>query len=281
MPRACLAVAHVPRWFLFLPAVLAVSMAVVPPARSSDAVELASGWRTVPIRIDGNDEDWYGLTAPVEGKRFSLGLVNDSEAIYLCLLTKDRVLSTQILRQGLMVWLGPADGKKHSFGVHFPIDPRLQATREPSKWPGQRIPEGEPPPDDSGQGAVGILGPGKADPARVPMEEAGGIMARVAVRGDLLVFELKVPLKGSQPGTYAVAAAPGASLRLELQTPEWRGPMPLARGPIAIGAAGPSPGGRGFIGYPPVDGAMLKPMDVSLRVRLGTAPAKQEAGGSQ
>jgi hypothetical protein len=102
------------------------------------------------------------------------------------------------------------------------------------------------------------------------LDEAGGIQARLAVHGDVLVYEMKIPLRGSGSGPYTVSAEPGASLRLELQTPEWRGPMPIARGPIAFGVAAPAPGGRGVIGYPPIDSAMLKPMAVSATVRLAT-----------
>jgi hypothetical protein len=274
MPRTHPAAVRLPRWLLLVLSVLAVSWPVVSEARSTDTADISSAWRVQPIRIDGNDEDWYGLTSPVKGQRFAIGLLNDSEAIYLCLVTKDRVLTTQIERQGLMVWLDPTGAKKRSFGIQFPIDPRLEAMRDPGRRPRQVSPEGEPLPEDIGQGAVGILGSGKSGPKRVPMEEAGGIAARLAVHGDLLVYEMRIPLKGSQPGPYAVNAEPGSSLRLELQTPEWRGPMPIARGRIAIGAAGPGPGGRGMIGYPPIDGAVLKPMDATAIVRLATGAAR-------
>jgi hypothetical protein len=44
--------------------------------------------------------------------------------------------------------------------------------------------------------------------------------------------------------------------------------MPLARGPIAVGAAGPGPGGRMMVGYPPVDARMLKPMHAAMTLYL-------------
>jgi hypothetical protein len=270
MPCTCHAAGRRPRWFLFVLVGLALPLSAVSGARPTDVSDLSSAWRTQPIRIDGNDEDWHGLTNPVKGQRFAVGLLNDADALYFCLVTKDRVVSTQIERQGLMVWLDPAGSRKHAFGVQFPIDPRLQAMRDPARRPRPASPDAGSLPDDVGQGAVGILGPGKPDAKRVALDEAGGIQARVAVHGDVLVYEMKIPLKGSGPGPYTVSAEPGASLRLELQTPEWRGPMPIARGPIAFGVAGPAPGGRGVIGYPPIDGAMLKPMDVSATVRLAT-----------
>jgi hypothetical protein len=206
MPRAR---SSSPRRPLSIPVLLAVVLAalVVPLAGRATDLRLASAWRGEPIRIDGNDEEWRGRTAPVEGKRFALGLQNDADAIYLCLTTNDRVLATQIARQGLMVWFdpGPERPKKHVFGLHFPIDSRLAAMRDPAdRWPrdGGDVSE-------ASQAAVGILRPGKDDPLRVPLDEAGGIVARAAFHGALLVYEVKVPLKGTGAGPYAVAANPG------------------------------------------------------------------------
>jgi hypothetical protein len=246
-----------------------VSAAAVP--RASDLLDVASAWRGQPIRIDGNDEDWHGLTAPVRGQRFALGLLNDADAVYLCLLSRDRVVSTQIERQGLMVWLDPAGARKHVFGVQFPVDPRLQAMRGASRPPRSGANRGDPGPEAAGQDAVGILGPGKTGATRVALEEAGGIEARLGRHGDLLVYEMKIPLRGGDRGPYVVDAEPGGRFRLELQTPEWRGPMPVARGPIAFGAAGPGPAGRGMIVSPPIDGAMLRPTDASMTVQLAAA----------
>jgi hypothetical protein len=179
------------------------------------------------------------------------------------------VLATQIARQGLMVWLdpGPDRPKKHTFGVHFPIDPRLAIERDSgARWPRDGAMTSE-----RDQGAVGILGPGKDDPTRVPMQLAGGIQAAAAFHGEVLVYELRVPLKGAPDAPYAAAVQPGSTLRLQVQTPEWRGPLPPSRGPIGFGAAASSPGGRGVVGFPSVDATYLKQTDVKAAVRLASA----------
>ena len=204
---------------------------------------------------------------PVEKQRFSVGLQNDAEALYLCVTTRDRVLATQIARQGLMVWLDPGSEKpkKHVFGIHFPIDSRLSLRKDQGgRWP----PDGGVV-HDWDQGAVGILGPRKDQPERVIIEQAGGILARAASRGESLVYEMKVPFKRAG-APYALAAEPGGTFRLELETPEWRGPLPPSRGPIGIGAAASAPGGRGVIGYPSIDATYLKQTDVKAVVRLAS-----------
>lgn len=253
-----------------VPAILALAavVLVVPLSGRGGDIRLSSDWRRDPVRIDGNDEEWRGRTVPLEKQRFALGLQNDGEALYLCLTTRDRVLATQIARQGLMVWLDPGTQrpKKHQFGVHFPIDPRLAAARETGgRWPRDGADTSE-----WTQAAVGILGPGKDDAKRVPILDAGGILGSAVFHGDVLVYELKVPFKGDAAPLYGLAAEPGGSFRLEIETPEWRGPLPPSRGPIGIGAAASAPGGRGVIGYPSVDATYLKQTDVKALVQLAS-----------
>jgi hypothetical protein len=269
MPRSRPAASHRTAWVsILLPAVIAAASLSL---RAADTIELTSAWRTEPIRIDGDSEDWYGRLQAVRGQRFSVGLANDADALYFCLVTTDRVLAQQITRQGLMIWLDPSDAKakKHVFGVHFPIDPRLVAMRDPATIY-SREPSAGYVPGDEGQSGVGILS-GKGDAKRIPIEESGGIQARLSVHGEALVYELKVPLKGGAgAGSYFVNAVPGATVRFGLQTPEWRGPLPPQRGPVGVGVAVSAPGGRGVVGYPAMDATLLKPMELKASLRLAS-----------
>jgi hypothetical protein len=269
MPRLRSVSVRRARWMvLFVVALVASGFAL----SAADRLDLASTWRAEPIRIDGIAEDWQGRLHAVKGQRFSLGLENDADALYMCLVTTHRVLSQQIARQGLKVWLDPAttNPKKHTFGVHFPIDPRLVAMRDPAAIY-SRDPSVGVVPGSGAQSAIGILS-AKGDARRIELDPAGGIEARVGVRGDVLVFELKVPLKqAGEARPYAVDGAPGATVRFELETPEWRGPLPPQQGPIGLGIAVPAPGGRGMMGYPAMDATLLKPMEMKATLRLAAA----------
>jgi hypothetical protein len=247
--------------------------------------EMASPWRDRDIRIDGADDEWVDLTSPVSKQRFTVGFVNDGDSLYFCLVTRDRVTRTQILRQGLIVWLDPVDGKKKTFGIHFPLGfganvqgrPRGQV---PDAAGGQTASNRERPPDDvslGAQDAVEILGPGRRDVRRLPFSEAGGIEVRVGIHDVLLTYEMKVPFLRTDIGPYGVRAEPGSVVRAELQTAEWRGPAPITQAPGGIGVGvgvGGGPGG-GII-YPPVDAALLRPMDVATRVRLASGPGRRQ-----
>jgi len=229
--------------------------------------EWTSAWRDRDIRIDGHDEEWRDLMRPVDGQKFSVAVLNDAAAVFFCLVSNERVTSTQISRQGLVLWFSRPDDKKHGFGVHFPLE-GVRTPMRPDSAPGQEPPDEAP---GTGQQALAILGPGKQDSTKMPMDQAGGIVARMGVRGDLLVYEIKVPLKSSAPGPYGLNVEPGGSTRLEISTPEWRGAVPGVRGPGGIRIGG-GIGSRGMM-YPPVDAALLRPLELATTLRLATAPA--------
>jgi hypothetical protein len=235
-------------------------------------VAFDSVWRSDrPIRVDGSDGDWRGLTAPVKGEHFSVGFANDADALYVCLETTDRVLATQITQQGLILWFERA-GDKSRYGLRYPVPgtrivpgPGLGDTSEPGG--SQQV---VPQPPDSGQGQVEVLGPGKRDTRQVTMDEGLGIEARVGIHGKLLVCELRLPLRPQAGSAFALDADANSRLRVELQTGEWRGPLPLGHGPFGIGIGVGVAGPGGGIAYPGAQTAVLRPLDVVGELRLAT-----------
>ena len=241
------------------------------------ALDWASQWRDRDITIDGADPDWDGLTLPVKGQHFSLGVANDGEAIYLCLPTKDRTTKALIARGGLIVWFERTKGKKSPFGVHFPVGLRPEVMdygRGRGTSPGQQKPpesDERTPPEVThvgGQDEIEILGPKKDDVMPMPIDRSG-IVARIGVHEDLLVFELKVPFKKGQEPLFGIAGEPGEELRVEVRTPEWRGPLPMQRSPVNVVIGGGGMRGGGAVGWPSSwDTALLKPVEFTMNLRL-------------
>lgn len=261
--------------YMSLLAVVLVACAVVAAA---DA-ERASLWRDRQVVVDGSDAEWEGLTLPVKGEHFSLGLVNDGQSLYLCLPTKDLSTRTQIAREGLAIWIDKAGGKKNNFGIHFPIGLRPGGAGFPRPPERDRKPSEEPKEEKpiGGQDEIAILGPGLREAQVVLLNQAGGIEARVAIHDDLLVYELKVPLRRDELSPFAPELKPGDMVRLTLETPS----LPTARAPLAPGPGGViitrGPGGWGGgvrVGGAVMPGNMRKPVDVTMNVRLASSPSK-------
>ncbi len=232
----------------------------------------ASSWRDNDIRIDGSDEEWKGEELPVKGQHFSLGIANDGEWLYLCLPTKDSGTKAMIERAGLVIWVDPEGGKKQRFGVHFPVPnpPGTRPRREVPPPPGSAPAEGQPQ-EVGGQEQVGVLGPGKNDAQLVAIDEAGGIEAKVGVHGDLMVYEVKLPLARSGDHPYAPNVGPGQRVRLEIETAPMRANMAtMPPGPPPAGRPwGPAWGGITIGGRKPV---FAVPFDVTMNVQLAKEP---------
>jgi hypothetical protein len=74
----------------------------------SSALELSSVWRDREIRVDGSDAEWQGATAYIKGTNVSLGIRNDSEYLYTCVIAMDRQVKMQMMASGFTVWFDPA-----------------------------------------------------------------------------------------------------------------------------------------------------------------------------
>ena len=112
-------------------ALCAATPLVIGASGAPASPDLMATWRDRELRIDGNDEDWRDLLRPVQGQKFSVAVVNDNEALYFCLVSKDRVTATQIEQQGLMLWFPKSGDKKRGAGVRFPVD-RVRTPMRPA-----------------------------------------------------------------------------------------------------------------------------------------------------
>jgi hypothetical protein len=215
---------------------------------AADKYAFVSEWRTQTIRVDGKDEEWRPILEPVKDQHFSVAFLNDEEALYFCLVSADEKTIRQIALTGLTVWLDPeGGGKKKTFGVRYRLNPspRLE-----------------------------VVGPGGKE-ARQVSDGSGGYEARMESRPDLLVYELRVPLRKTETTPLAPDVDAGAAMRVTLETPEWRGPLPPAgRGRVRVGVGVGGPYGGIF--YPGLDTSLLKPISVAgtLRLAAATAPSK-------
>jgi hypothetical protein len=235
-----------PRQSAFFALLMLLAAAAI-PLTAADKHEFAGGWRTQTIRVDGNDEEWRAILEPVEDEHLSVAFLNDEEALYFCLVTADGKTIRHISLTGLTVWLDPAGaGKKKTFGVRYRLNPSP---------------------------LLEVLGPGSKD-ARQVSDGSDGFAGRMEVRPDLLVYELRVPLRKSEAVPLAPDVDAGAAMRVTLETPDWRGPLPPVGGGgrvrVGVGVGG---GPYGGIYYPGVDTSLLKPISVAGPLRLATPPS--------
>lgn len=183
-------------------------------------VEIESRWRTSDIVIDGSAGDWGGLLWSIEDTGVFVGVLNDDQNVYLCVESADRGATDEALRRGLTVWFDPKGGKGRILGLRFPLGKGWNEFEGPrGRRPDAERGEEEP---DAGElpgrrpeiraDEIEILGPGRDEKSRMPLNRLKGIEISMGMESGILVYELKVPLAKTADIPYAASAAPGGFL---------------------------------------------------------------------
>ena len=87
----------------------------------SSQLELNSNWRDREITVDGKNTDWLGAMLFFEEDNVSVGLLNDENFFYICMIAEDQFMRTQMMRQGFTLWFDPDGGKEKTFGIKYPL----------------------------------------------------------------------------------------------------------------------------------------------------------------
>ncbi|MEW5876063.1 MAG: hypothetical protein AB1752_12895 [Candidatus Zixiibacteriota bacterium] len=242
-------------------------------------LHLDSQWPGRPVWVDGSSEEWEGVMRSLEDGTVWLGVANDADYLYMCVMTSQRPLQRQIMSSGFTVWFDNGGSETADFGIRYPTglapSGAMASTGEVPREPG------EAPAFDSealaaSLASIEILGEGET--RRVPLGSIPGLEVTVNGREDWFTYELKVPLRSVEPGSLSLARNPGeeVTMRLVSERPN-RGEMRERMG----GQGGPPSGGSGFPGGGGMRGGGRRPpmnrgdrestnLSVKIRVRLAS-----------
>jgi hypothetical protein len=83
---------------------------------------LYSEWRDRKITIDGKYSDWPNMqTYYSQSGKIVVNLLNDSEYLYVCLITRNREMEINLMEKGLVAWFDHTAKKSRTLGIRFPI----------------------------------------------------------------------------------------------------------------------------------------------------------------
>lgn len=206
--------------------------------------EINSIWRTDEIIIDGKSSDWVGKLGYIVDAHVSVGVQNDQESLYICLIAEHQFLSDQVMSQGMTLWFDPSGGKNKTFGIKFPLGRQFsRERRNPMSKPEEgmnrekRREEFKPSFDE-----IEILYPEDEKSIKISIDEAKGINIALAPSSGILVYELKVPIIENELYPYALGAKRDSTIGIGVEIPKMdRSAMRNAR---SGGMGGGRPGGR-------------------------------------
>ena len=211
-------------------------------------IDLKSHWRNRPVVIDGKNTEWGNSLVLLDDKETSIGILNDSDFIYIGMVSTSRSLRSQIARQGITFWFDVEGGKDEKFGVHYPLG--YDAVRQSSEEITNAEDQQSNVQKDVSTDDLEIEGPGKDDHHQMTVAEAGGIEAKYRIANGVIIYELKVPLsdKGSHP--FSIGTKSGALIGVGAETSNKQNPKPsegYSEG--GEGGRGGGMGGEGGGGY--------------------------------
>ena len=224
-------------------------------------LELNSNWRDREITVDGNNADWLGAMLFFEEDNVSVGLLNDENFFYICMIVEDQFMRTQVMRQGFTLWFDPEGGKEKTFGIKYPVG--MQASGRGMRRDEQNLERSSQAPRRP-MIELEILGPGKDELKKMPIAEAKGIDIHIEFSSGMLVYELKVPLIQSEQHPYAIGAEAGSSVGIGLETAKME--KQDVKGEMSGGRGSPTGGMRGGTGDRGMPGGRRPQMRKSLKI---------------
>lgn len=241
-------------------------------------LELNSHWREQDINIDGINEEWENATTYVDDENILIGVMNDSEFLYVSLLSNDRFMWNRMTGMGFTIWFDFKGGRKKRFGIQYPLG--FQEMGEPMMGWGDHEQNREKRHEIIEQSLLElkVLGSDEDDWDRMLVKDATGIEVKVNNDNRSFVYELKIPLMKTDKHPYAIGIEPGETVGvcLEMQKVDRERMMAGRGGGMRGGGMGP-PGGipGGFDG--PLRGGvpggierpkMIDPLKLWMKVKL-------------
>ncbi len=192
-----------------------VALAGVLMGGCSTIAELSSSWNNNEIVIDGLATEWKSHFFYLKDSQIFLGIQNDSDFLYVCLMSSEGQFRRQMVGLGLTVWLEPEDGKK--LGIHYPIGLPGHGTPASFNREDTRSPEESEAVVEQSLETLELLGPGKEDHQLFSALEVPGISVRVGSSKGSGVYELKIPLRASSEHPYTVGVGAGSTVKLGIE----------------------------------------------------------------
>lgn len=212
------------------------------------------------ITIDGNQSDWQQLTN-IDNENIAFGFRNDSENLYICMITNDKAKIMKIIRGGLDVWLEP-ENSENKIGIRYPEkpDPAEMMNQSPKiekQPPGMQNQNGQRPPEMSEEknfdpGLMNELSKQKdlyvlnGDEKVVKSYPIDGetFKLKMNFNNGVLCYELKVPLGKSLSYPNGLITNTGTSVNIEFLSGDFSSEMEKMQRPGNMGSDGTHPSGQ-------------------------------------
>ena len=189
--------------------------------------QIISTWQNHEIKMNGDVEEFRSAILQVPDKNYLIGFKNDDKFLYLCLTTNDRGKIMQMFKGGFITWFLPESSDSKPFGISFPqanILPDQQEFKQNNQGLSGEFSRRQENPDNLfdkmviQQTQLTIVNEKKYPLVDLPLVNKEGIVAKLSVKDNLFVYELKVPLAVGTEYSYPAGVIPGNSIFVRFET---------------------------------------------------------------
>ena len=170
---------------------------------SCKSQELSSTYISSERIVDGYVNDWNDNEMTfLEKQDVMVGVVNDDENLYISFYTTSPERAKQLMQAGFTVWLD-ANGKKKTFGIHYPI--RNIEGMDMPKFPGKN--KSQLPQEKGGQDFMEkvdknlVIIDGKEE-KEYKKEYLDDVQVAYSFDREMFMYELRIPLKAQNHKYY-------------------------------------------------------------------------------
>ncbi len=210
------------------------------------AVQVTSIAPSAPIVIDGKSDDWAGHLLYYRNDKLTLGVSNDKEFLYLCVMSSDQTVYRSILMRGLTVWFDTTGGKGKYFGMRYPLDAApSDMGKDREEPPGSMDDMMKRRADEATK--LAVVGAKKDARTEILLPGKFGLDARIGYKPGVFIYEMKVPLGIDLADGMKLAFSGDGRLSIRLETPEFeKGMAPMRdKSQSGMSEGGMNDGGMG------------------------------------
>ncbi len=230
-----------------IPAVLVVLMIAQIFIGCASSAFIESKSLTESIEINGIQDDWKDNLTYQEDEKFSYGMQNDSQNLYMIFVFSERANILKVLTTGFTIWLEPDKGGK-KLGIKYPIN--LQETNLISMF---RNRDRDADPEQfikaikkliESQDEISVVNEKGFSLSSFTVNANSQFDAALGISMGRLVYELKVPLEENSLSPLVLNSNPGESLFMEIETGKLERPEMKRPGGMGVGGRRPGMSGR-------------------------------------
>lgn len=197
---------------------IVVSLILISLFGGCSGLEVLSKWQESNLTIDGSKQDWGNNLKCIKDEKVAVGITNDEQNLYLCLVVSENERIINLLRSGLTIWFEPQNSDVEKFGIQYPIKNNTTVVMDFSKRskPSDRRVRQEQVVNKLliEQNEFLVINEDEYPLYASPLKSNNGIEVNIGYEFGQLVYELKIPLIGGKENLFKINTALNEEIKL-------------------------------------------------------------------